>query len=241
VSLKSCKGDDLVLLFSVKDTGIGMTAEQQKYVFESFSQADGSTTRKYGGTGLGLAISKSLARMLGGEIWMESEAGAGSTFFFTIAAKVGTGENIEDEDEALALREQTPLPELKVLLVEDNEINQEIAQEILRDMGVGVTLAVNGAEAVVKWKEESFDLILMDIQMPVIDGLTAAREIWASGISRAATVPIIAMTANAMSGDREKSIEAGMNDHITKPLDISELRSALALWGTVAKTEGPAT
>jgi len=239
IALQSREGDDLKLLFAVKDTGIGMTAEEQGRIFESFTQADGSTTRKYGGTGLGLAISKSIARIMGGEIWVESTPGEGSTFFFTIMAKAGNEADLEDEETAPALGEQTPLPDLNILLAEDNEINQEIALEILRDMGVTVTLAENGAEAVAKWEETPFDLILMDIQMPVMDGLTAAKRIRQSAAPRSGTVPIIAMTANAMSGDREKSLEAGMDDHITKPLDISELRSALALWGTVARTERP--
>lgn len=237
VSLKSRDGDDLLLLFAVKDSGIGMSVEEQERVFDSFSQADGSTTRKYGGTGLGLAICKSLTRMMGGEIWIESESGKGSTFFFTIRATIGVEKDLEEQEEDLGLREQTPLPDLKILLVEDNEINQEIALEILRDMGIDVTLAVNGADAVAKWESGSYDLILMDIQMPVMDGLTAATRIRASDSARSKTVPIIAMTANAMSGDREKSLEAGMDDHITKPFDINELRSALALWGTIAKTE----
>ena len=237
VSLQSRQEEALVLLFKIQDTGIGMTAEEQERVFDSFAQADGSTTRKYGGTGLGLAISKNLVHMLGGEIWVESEPGKGSTFSFTIRAKVGSETDLADEEEAPPLREQTPLPELNVLLVEDNEINQEIALELLRDMGVHVSLAVNGADAVEKWETDPFDLILMDIQMPVLDGLSASRQIRASSRPRSKTVPIVAMTANAMSGDREKSLEAGMDDHITKPLDVNELRSALALWGTVAKTE----
>jgi len=241
ISLKSREEDDLLLLFAVKDTGIGMTTEERGRIFDSFTQADGSTTRKYGGTGLGLTISKSLVRMMGGEIWVESEPGKGSTFLFTIRAKVGSETDLKDEDGAPVPHEQAHLPELKVLLAEDNLINQEIALEVLQSMDVDVTLAVNGADAVEKWESGSFDLILMDIQMPIMDGLTAARRIRESDAPRSKNVPIIAMTANAMSGDREKSLEAGMNDHITKPLDIKELRSALTLWGTVAKTETTAS
>lgn len=237
VSLRSRDGDNLLLLFTVADTGIGMTEEEQERIFDSFSQADGSTTRKYGVTGLGLAISKSLVRMMGGDIWVESEPGKGSKFSFTILAKASAEAHQEEENSAFATRESTLLPDLQVLLAEDNEINQEIAVEILREMGVAVTLAVNGADAVEKWKSGSYDLILMDIQMPVMDGLTAAGKIRESGTPRAKTVPILAMTANAMTGDREKSIEAGMDDHITKPLDIGELRSALTLWGAVAKAD----
>ncbi len=238
VSLQARDGEELLLLFTVKDTGIGMNEEEQGRIFDSFSQADGSTTRKYGGTGLGLAISKSLVQMMGGEIWLASEPGRSSTFFFTLRARVGAEEDLADEESAPALQEQTPLPELKVLLAEDNAINQEIALEILQDMGVEADLAENGAQAVEKWESDFYDLILMDIQMPLMDGLTAARQIRGSESPRSKSVPIIAMTANAMSGDREKSLAAGMNDHITKPLDLNELRSTLALWGTVAKAEG---
>ena len=237
VALQSREGDDLVLLFWVKDSGIGMTPEQQERIFDSFAQADGSTTRKYGGTGLGLAICKSLTRLMGGEIWVESIPEEGSTFSFTICAKAGDEHSLEDEAISPALHEQVQLPKLNILLAEDNEINQVIAMEILQDMGVSVTLAVNGSEAVEKWNGQDYDLILMDIQMPIMDGLTAAKTIREGSTPRGATVPIIAMTANAMAGDREKSIAAGMDDHITKPLNIEELRNALVIWGTVAKAK----
>jgi len=236
VSLTSREGDDMVLQFEVKDSGIGMTPKQQECIFESFAQADGSTTRKYGGTGLGLAICKSLTRMMGGDIWVESTLGEGSTFFFTIRAKVGNEQDLEDESNVPALGEHAPVPKLNILLAEDNEINQVIAIEILQDMGVTVVLAVNGEDALEKWKVQDYDLILMDIQMPTMDGLTAARHIRESDTLRGSIVPIIAMTANAMTSDREKSLAAGMDDHITKPLDIEELRNALIIWGAVAKT-----
>jgi CheY-like chemotaxis protein len=229
--------DNLIrLLFAVKDTGIGMTPEEQKRIFDSFAQADGSTTRKYGGTGLGLAISKSLCQLMGGDIWVESRPGRGSTFYFMVVMGEGSQEELEANQSSVALGEEAaPLPALHVLLAEDNDINQEIALEILKGMGITATIAHNGAEALQLWQTETFDLILMDIQMPVMDGLTTTRNIRACADSRSKTVPIIAMTANAMSGNREKSLEAGMNDHITKPLDVDELRSALLLWGGIAK------
>ena len=230
--------DALLLLFTIADTGIGMTKEAQCRIFDSFAQADGSTTRKYGGTGLGLPICKLLTRMMGGEIWVESEIGHGSTFYFTVLMRPGSAEELEAEESTRAEYVEAPLPDLHVLLVEDNEINQEIAMEVLRGMGVNVSLVKNGAEALQKWNEaERFDLILMDIQMPVMDGLSATRAIRSSPVHRSKSVPIIAMTANAMTGDREKSLQAGMNDHITKPLDVHELRKALLLWGTVAKAD----
>ncbi len=234
VALKERNDNKLFLLFSVADTGIGIAHEDQGGIFDSFSQADGSTTRKYGGTGLGLTISRSLARMMGGDMWVESEPGNGSAFHFTVQAKVGNAEKIK---KAEGPEPDMPLPSLRILLAEDNEINQEIATEILRGLGMESTVAKNGAEAVELWEKGDFDLILMDVQMPIMDGLTAARNIRAKSDPRAQSVPIIALTANAMGEDREKSLDAGMNDHLTKPLNVNELRSALAMWGAVAKME----
>ena len=232
VALQEFSDAGIRLLFTIRDTGIGMNAKSLESIFDSFSQADGSTTRRYGGTGLGLAISRSLVHMMGGDIWVESEPGAGSTFYFTVLVQGGDPAAIDlEEDREETVEEEGPRPGLRVLLAEDNEMNQEIALEVLKDIGVTPTLAPNGAEAVALWENGVYDLVLMDIQMPVMDGLTASRRIRESGTANAATVPIIAMTANAMSGDREKSLEAGMNDHITKPLDVAELRRALARWG----------
>ncbi len=234
-SVQSRTEDSLVLLFSVQDSGIGMSPEEQVHIFESFTQADGTTTRKYGGTGLGLAICKSLVGLLGGSISVESERGKGSSFNFTIQATLGN--EAEVEKQGIPQRENLAIIPLDILLVEDNEINQAIALEILNDMGANVTLAQNGQEAVTDWEQGHYDVILMDIQMPVMDGLTAAKHIRASNSPRAKTVPILAMTAHAMSGDKEKSLENGMNDHITKPIDINELRDALAFWGASAKLD----
>ena len=365
------KSDEAALLrFHVRDTGIGLTQEQIGKLFSAFTQADTSTTRKYGGTGLGLTICKRLAEMMGGEIWVQSEPGHGSTFFFT--AKFGRhakrrrstkripdlqGRRVlvvddnttsldilrdgltpmgfdvalaESGAQALAIlaaapadkpfdlvlmdwmmpdmdgiettrriRKQAGLPKIptvimvtahgreevmrqaeqagikgflikpvgqsilynaildafgfeakkeatqhvkeghetelvahvrgaRILLAEDNEINQEVARELLEGAGLLVTIANNGREAVEKAQAESFDLILMDIQMPEMDGIDAAKAIRAD--TRFKDLPILAMTAHAMVGDREKSIDAGMNDHVTKPIDPAELFSALARW-----------
>lgn len=232
VSLQSQTVEGVLLLFHISDTGIGISKKNQDNIFESFSQADGSTTRQYGGTGLGLAISKNLVELMGGSIWLESEIGRGSDFYFTVQLKPGLEKNLEDERGEWERAAETPsLPKMNVLLAEDNEINQEIAKGILGGMGVSVVVAGNGEEAVKLWQKENFDLILMDIQMPVMDGFGATRKIRESGGPRAASVPIIAMTANAMAGDREKSLAAGMSDHITKPLDVQELRETLRKWG----------
>ncbi len=365
------------LRFSVQDTGMGMTPQQLATLFQSFSQADTSITRKYGGTGLGLAISKQLVEMMGGRIWAESEPGKGSTFTFTatlgIAREVPVPDArtrldelrgkrmlvVDDSDNArevlsamlcshgfsvqavasgedalsvleAASRGGTPfdlvlmdwrmpgmdgieasrriradsrlsrIPAIlmitalgrdevmhladdagldgflikpvsestlidsianlfggqagiharrekgrvpahlsgkRVLLVEDNIINRELASELLADLGISVEVAVNGHEGVARATEEAFDLVLMDIQMPVMDGLTATRQIRAD--ERLRDLPIIAMTAHAMSGDREKSLDAGMNDHITKPIDPEKLTAALSRWIAERPAQSP--
>ncbi len=234
ISLVEKQGQDIVLCVAVTDTGIGIADDAQEKIFESFSQADGTTTRKYGGTGLGLTISKSLVNLLGGEIQVQSEVGKGSTFSFTIRAQEASEGQLEEKDIAQVM--DSPLPNLEILLVEDNEINQEIALEVLRGMGMRVTLATNGEEGIAAFEKGFFDLILMDIQMPVMDGLTATKHIRKSTHHFAQRIPIIAMTAHAMTGDREKSLAAGMNDHITKPIDIKELCKVLISWGTAKQS-----
>ena len=370
--LESAK-KQVTLQFSIRDTGIGMTAEQIKRLFHSFSQADGSTTRKYGGTGLGLAICKRLCELMGGRIWVESEPGRGSNFMFTIVFDRCTGsqkprlspvpdlrgtralvvddsriareilvnalrsidfevtavssgqeaitelekkaadrpyelvlmdwkmpgmsgteavkaikgklssaslprfimvtaygreEVLKDAEEAgingflikpvsnsilfdaimgvmgQATHRRTsqdgrsgfnsesliPIRGARLLLVEDNEINQQVASELLEGAGFLVDIANNGREGIEAVAKGDYDLVLMDIQMPELDGFEATRRIRSSGTAGSDHLPIVAMTANAMAGDRERSLEAGMNDHITKPIDPAELFSALLKW-----------
>ena len=221
------------LRFSVSDSGVGMTEEQLAGLFQPFTQADTSTTRKYGGTGLGLVISKLLVEMMGGEIGVKSAPDAGSTFQFTIPLEKA------DAPEAAGEAAQSPeateggsrdLRGLRVLLVEDNEINQEIAVALMESLGLSVLVAGNGAEALSLLADHDVDGVLMDIQMPVMDGLTAARRIRETGREGVRNLPIIAMTAHAMQEDRGKSLDAGMNDHITKPIDVRELRARLDRW-----------
>ncbi len=218
-------------LFSVKDSGIGMSPDQVSRLFSAFTQADSSITRKYGGTGLGLAISKHLVEMMNGSIWVESEQGQGSTFKFTAVFERATAEDIANHHEshpvAAPLQEQVERHG-HLLLVEDNEINQLIAEELLRCVGYTVDTAVHGQEALTMLDERAYDLVLMDIQMPVMDGLTAAMKIRENPAF--ADLPIIAMSAHAMTKDKEISLEHGMNDHITKPISPDILYSTLDAW-----------
>ena len=223
----------MTLKFSVSDTGIGMSEETLGQLFQSFVQADASTTRRFGGTGLGLAISKQLARLMEGEVGVQSTQGQGTTFWFT--AKLA----LVDERAHATLTHEFPanaannadsaLREgLRILVAEDNPINQQVAQEILQSMDAVVTLVDDGAQALEALRQHRFDLVLMDMQMPVMDGLQAARELRA--MPGLATLPVLAMTANVMPSAVTQCLQAGMNDHLPKPIDPVLLRRKLAQW-----------
>jgi PAS domain S-box-containing protein len=215
----------IVLQFCVADTGIGMTQEQQGKLFQSFSQADSSTTRRFGGTGLGLSISKQLVELMGGRIWLESEADKGSQFYFVLPFAPVRQEEKRGQGEA---GDVAPccLNGKKVLLVEDNQLNQELAKILLCRKDIKVTVANNGAEALTKLEQEAFDCVLMDIQMPVMDGYTACAAI--KKMPQHKNLPIIALTANVMPADREKSRAAGMSEHIGKPFDAKEMYQVMS-------------
>ena len=215
------------LKFSVSDSGIGISAEQISKLFQPFTQADGSTTRRFGGTGLGLSISKQMVEMMGGEIWCESTPGVGSTFRFTAWFGIGQVNDTELHPTGGAASGVTTLQSFdfsgsRILLVEDNEINQHLAIELLKESGAVVHLAANGKEAVMMITGgASYDLVLMDIQMPVMDGYEATRIIRSD--RRFATLPIIAMTAHALPEAQQKIIHAGMDAHISKPIDAQTM------------------
>ena len=219
-----------IIEFSVTDTGIGISKEQQQKLFRSFEQADNGISRRFGGTGLGLAISKRIVEMLGGTIWVTSAPGEGSCFSFTIRAQEGSasdpdvqGEEDTNADESTAAR--LSFSGLHILLVDDVELNREILMALLADSGVSFTCAENGLLAVEAFAQapESFDAILMDIQMPEMDGYAATTEIRQLDCPNAHTIPIIAMTANVFREDVERCLAAGMTAHLGKPVEIKEV------------------
>ena len=213
-----------LLQFAVRDEGIGISKVAQSLLFEPFIQADVSTTRHFGGTGLGLTISRRLADMMGGNLALKSAPGKGSTFTLTVPLGKAQAQAPQEE-------EGHDVSGLHVLVAEDNAINREILVALLDYLHVKSTVAVNGAEAVRLFeKNPHVDGILMDLQMPVMDGYEATRRIRQSAAERSSAIPIVALTANAMRGDAEKSRAAGMNDHLTKPLEITDITRTLARW-----------
>ena len=231
------------LRLQVEDTGIGIPLEAQERIFEQFSQADGSTTRQYGGTGLGLAICRRLVELMGGKIGVESQPGQGSCFQVEIALEPALEfeETVATDTVAAATWRQKRF-QGHVLLVEDNPVNQQLARAMLASFGLSVEIAEHGEEALSKAAEKSFDLILMDCNMPRMDGYLATRH-WREREARlgAARLPIVAQTANAMESDRQRCLAAGMDDYLAKPFSFIQLAQVLTRWLPVVASEEPVT
>lgn len=231
------QGERLDIRFEIKDTGIGLSDEARQRLFQPFTQADGSTTRKYGGTGLGLSISKRLTELMGGIIGVDSEEGQGALFYFIVPLHaVIFNEDFQDNNNAEALlpvargTEERSSQILRILLAEDNKANQKLAMMLLKKIGYEASLAENGREAVQAAQSGKYDLILMDCQMPEMDGFEATIAIREAEKNTQRHIPIIAMTANAMQGDREKCISVGMDDYISKPINPKQLKQIVERW-----------
>ena len=235
------------LLFSVRDTGIGISLEGQKKLFQSFTQVDASSTREYGGTGLGLAICKQLVEMMGGEIGVESEPGKGCTFWFTagfnqaiainnLAEYQSTRVGILPVESIAQTHHTVSLQPLKILVAEDNLVNQQVIVNQLQILGHKADCAANGLEALAMLAEHDYDLVLMDCQMPVLDGFTTTQQLRRRELNSHTVV--IALTANAMPADREQCIAAGMDDYISKPVSLDALQALLQRWINIKQTAG---
>ena len=240
VKLLEEANDFCTIQIKVQDSGIGISQEQQKNLFKAFQQAETSITRKFGGTGLGLSITKSIVEMMNGKIWVESELDKGATFIFVVNMKRGNPKNIAEpldtmpigkipDDDKIPEDDPVIFKDKCILLAEDVEINREIVKALLEPTQISIISAQNGAEALHIFTEspEVFDMIFMDVQMPEMGGYEATRRIRSLDFDKAKTIPIIAMTANVFREDVEQCLEAGMNGHVGKPLDIDEVISVI--------------
>jgi len=235
ISVESKTAETVTLRFSIRDTGIGIPAEKLQGIFEPFTQADSSTTRKYGGTGLGLAISKQLAEMMGGRICIESIEGEGSTFWFTAVLGIQkdavplTAQPVSTEKPADPV--ERDLSGIRILIAEDEPINQIVTMSIIRKSGYQADLARNGSEALKMLEENDYTLVLMDCMMPEMNGYEATAAIRdPASKARNHNIPVIALTARAMREDQEQCLAAGMDDFLSKPLEVAELVAMIEKW-----------
>ncbi len=232
------QGSRWQLLFEVGDTGVGIDPDRLDHIFAPFAQADGSITRIYGGTGLGLSICRWLVNMMGGDIRVKSEPGQGSLFSFTIWLEEGRDAHVDTQTVSIDRNLSDCVEGAKILVVEDNRINQQVAKAMLEVLGAEVGIAANGVEALAKVQGQAYDLILMDLQMPVMDGYETARQL--RQLSCCTKIPIVAMTANTREEDRQRCFAAGMDDHLAKPVEMEMLIGILNryLAGRNGDTEG---
>jgi CheY-like chemotaxis protein len=218
------------LHFAVSDTGIGIPLAKRESIFDAFGQADSSTTRQFGGTGLGLTISRRLVELMGGRIWIESEVGQGSQFHFTVRLVSILDVPTVSPPPSLAAADG-PVASLRLLVAEDNAVNQMLMARLLERRGHRVTLVATGREALEALEKERYDLVFMDVQMPGMDGLEATAAIREKEDRDGTHLVVIALTAHAMKGDRERCLAAGMNDYLCKPIDAQELDDLLSRYG----------
>jgi CheY-like chemotaxis protein len=237
VTIRAYGDSDNMLRIEVADTGIGIAADQLSRLFTKFTQADSSTTRKYGGTGLGLAISKQLVELMDGQIGAQSQPGSGSTFWFTLP--FAHRADLAETTEQLMLDVQHPQERVsdsidnspvRVLVVEDHAVNRLLATRLLKKFGCDVEIAENGRIACERTAHQHYDLIFMDCQMPEMDGFEATRTIRVRERDTGRHIPIVALTANAMSEDRERCLGVGMDDYISKPYSAADLERTLGRW-----------
>jgi len=221
--------EEVIVQIKVADTGIGIPADQRAAIFESFTQVDGSSTRRYGGAGLGLTITKQIVGLMGGTIDLETEVGKGSTFTLEIPFEKQNPIARRAIPTSVPSTKEAPL-KLKILLAEDNPVNAMVACGRLQKWGCTCVTVENGCETLLALEKDRYDVVLMDISMPEMDGLQATREVREREKTSGDHVPIIAMTAHALPGDRERCLEAGMDEYVSKPVNFDELRAKLSAY-----------
>jgi CheY-like chemotaxis protein len=233
IDVSATTGSVVSLRFRVSDSGVGIEETQQKLIFEAFRQADGSTTRKHGGTGLGLAICSRLVNMMGGELSVVSRPGEGSSFTFTARFHVAAVVPVRTNELTTGIRKLAGAVKnggtrpMRVLVAEDNAVNQRVLVRLLEKQGHDVEVALNGKQALEMTLRRHFDLVLMDVQMPEMDGLETTRQIRALEAESGRRLPILILTANAMSGDKEKCLDAGADGYLAKPVSLKMLVQAI--------------